>query len=132
VDDGTRVEGVAQVAVNAKDVARATAFWRDVLRIPFLFAPPGGRLAFFQCGAVRVMLAAPERPEFDHPASVLYLKVKDLRAAHARLVAAGVSFREPPTLVARMPDHELWMAFFSDSEGNPLALMSEMRAAAGA
>jgi methylmalonyl-CoA/ethylmalonyl-CoA epimerase len=30
-------------------------------------------------------------------------------------------------LIAKMPDHELWMAFFRDPDGNLLALMSELR-----
>jgi predicted enzyme related to lactoylglutathione lyase len=27
--------------------------------------------------------------------------------------------------VARLPDREVWLAFFDDTEGNTLALMSE-------
>lgn len=30
-------------------------------------------------------------------------------------------------MLAKMPDHELWMAFFRDTEGNLLGLMSEVR-----
>jgi methylmalonyl-CoA/ethylmalonyl-CoA epimerase len=30
-------------------------------------------------------------------------------------------------MIARMPDHELWMAFLRDTEDNLLALMSEVR-----
>jgi methylmalonyl-CoA/ethylmalonyl-CoA epimerase len=30
-------------------------------------------------------------------------------------------------MVAKMPDHELWMAFFNDPDGNLLALMEEKR-----
>jgi methylmalonyl-CoA/ethylmalonyl-CoA epimerase len=37
-----------------------------------------------------------------------------------------VVFDAAPSLIAEMPDHELWMAFFKDSEGNSLALMSEV------
>jgi methylmalonyl-CoA/ethylmalonyl-CoA epimerase len=119
---------VAQISVNVKELPRAIAFWRDTLGLKLLFeAPP--KMAFFDCGGTRLMLSLPERAEFDHPSSILYFQVEDLPAAHARLATAGVRFRQPPTLVACMPDHELWMAFFEDSEGNSLALTSEVRGA---
>jgi methylmalonyl-CoA/ethylmalonyl-CoA epimerase len=73
------------------------------------------------------MLGKAEKPEFDHPGSVLYFKVADIRATHRDLAGRGVQFEGDPHLIARMPDHELWMAFFRDSEGNTLALMSEIR-----
>ena len=73
------------------------------------------------------MVGKAEKPEFDHPGSVVYFKVPDIQAAHAELRNQGVSFEGEPHLIARMPDHELWMAFFRDSEGNTLALMSEVR-----
>ena len=121
---------IAQIAVNVKELPRAVAFWRDTLGLKLLFqAPPG--LAFFDCGGVRLMLARAEKPELDHPGSLLYFQVADIGAAHARLVAAGVKFRGPPTLVAKMPDHDLWIAAFEDSEGNLLALMSEVRGERG-
>ncbi len=111
--------------MNARDVARATAFYRDTLGLPFLFS--GGPMSFFDCGGVRLMLGPASGPEYDHPGSILYFRVGDIHAMHDALTARGVSFRAAPHLVARMPDHELWMAFFDDTEGNTLALMSEVR-----
>lgn len=116
---------IGQIAMNAKDVDRATAFYRDTLKLPFLFR--FGDLSFFNCDGIRLMLGKAEKPEFDHPGSVLYFRVQDIRATHRDLVSGGVSFEGEPHLIARMPDHELWMAFFKDSEGNTLALMSEIR-----
>jgi methylmalonyl-CoA/ethylmalonyl-CoA epimerase len=84
-------------------------------------------MSFFDCQGVRLMLGIPSAPEYDHPGSVLYFKVPDINASYAVLVGRGVQFKGLPHLVARMPDHELWMAFFDDSEGNTLALMSEVR-----
>ena len=116
---------LAQIAVTAHDIDRAVAFYRDTLGLKLLFqASP--QLAFFDSAGIRLMLSLPE-PEFDHPSSPLYFKVDDIRARHAELSARGVAFRDEPHLIARMPDHELWMAFFRDSEGNTLALMSEVR-----
>lgn len=120
-----KLSTIGQVSMRAKDIERAIAFYRDTLGIRHLFT--FGTLAFFDCGGVRLMLGLPEKPEFDHPGSVLYFKVDDIRAAHATLEGRGVAFEGPPHLIAKMPDHELWMAFFRDSEANLLALMTEVR-----
>lgn len=120
-----RLDRIGQIAVIVHDLERAVAFYRDVLGMRFLFQVP--RMAFFDCGGVRLMLGLPDRPEFDHPASILYYQVDDIHAAHAALAAAGVVFEEKPHLVAKLADHDLWIGFFRDSEGNPVALMSEVR-----
>jgi len=123
---GFGLSQIGQIAISVKDVDTAVAFYRDVLGLKLLFqAPPG--LAFFDCGGVRLMLARPEKPEFDHPASTLYFKVADIQQATATLKSRGVRFEEDPHLIAKMPDHELWMAFFRDAEKNLLGLMSEIR-----
>jgi methylmalonyl-CoA/ethylmalonyl-CoA epimerase len=88
-------------------------------------APPG--LAFFDCGGVRLMLTLPEAPEFDHPGSILYFRVDDIQSANATLVKKGAVVESPPQKIASFPDHDLWLSFFRDSEGNPLCLMSEVR-----
>jgi methylmalonyl-CoA/ethylmalonyl-CoA epimerase len=116
---------IGQIAIHAKDVERATAFYRDVLGLRFLFQA-GPDLSFFDCGGVRLMITIPEA-EFDHPSAILYYKVDDIRASCEALKARGAEFRDEPHLIAKMPDHELWMAFLKDSEGNMLALMSEVR-----
>ena len=116
---------IGQIAINVHDVERATVFYRDTLSMRFLFAFPG--LAFFDCGGVRLMLSRAEDPKLDHKASILYYRVADIEGAHAALAALGVRFETGPHLVARMPDHELWLADFYDSEDNLLALMTEKR-----
>jgi methylmalonyl-CoA/ethylmalonyl-CoA epimerase len=50
----------------------------------------------------------------------------DIQAAYGKLKADGVRFEDEPHLIAKMPAHDLWMTFFRDSEGNLLALMSEV------
>ena len=116
---------IGQISMNAHDVDRATAFYADTLMLPLLFR--AGHMSFFDCGGVRLMLSRPEKPEYDHPGSVLYFKVPDIETRHRELSDRGVIFLGEPHLIARMPDHELWMAFFHDSEGNTLALMEEKR-----
>ena len=85
-----------------------------------------GQLSFFDCGGVRLMLDKPEKAEFDHASSILYFQVADIQATYERLKAAGTKFEDAPHLLARMQTHDLWMTFFRDTEGNLLALMSEV------
>lgn len=117
---------IGQIAVIIHDLDRAVAFYRDALGLRLLFQVPP-KMAFFDCGGVRLMLSLPEEPEFDHPSSVLYFKVDDIQGTHQALRDRGVSFLREPHFLVRMHDHELWMAFFKDTEGNTLALMSEVR-----
>lgn len=116
---------IGQIAVTVHDLARAVAFYREKLGMTFLFQAPN--LAFFDCAGVRLMLSVPEKPEFDHPGSVIYYTVDDIQGAYATLSGRGVAFLGQPHRVAKMPDHDLWMAAFKDVDGNTLALMSEVR-----
>lgn len=118
---------IHQISMRAHDVDRAVRFYRDTLGLPFLFAAPP-RLAFFDCNGVRLMLSTPE-PEFDHPGSVLYFGVEDIRAVHDTLRSRGVAFRTEPHKIATLADREVWLADFEDTEGNTLALMAEPKIA---
>ena len=120
------ISRIGQIAINAHDVERAAAFYQDTLGLKLLFKAGAG-LAFFDCGGVRLMLTRPEKPEFDHPGSILYFAVPDIQAAHAAMKEKGVRFEDEPHVIARMPDHDLWMVFFRDSEENLMGLMSEVR-----
>jgi len=122
---GIAITQIGQIAINVHDTNRAVEFYRDILGLKLLFT--AGRLAFLDCGGVRLMLSPPERPEFDHPASILYFKVADIKSAYANLVQHKVKTESEPHVVARMPDHDLWLADFRDSEGNIMCLMSEVK-----
>ena len=111
----TALTQVGQIALNVHDLDRAVAFYRDVLGLRFLFRTTD--LAFFDCGGVRLMLSPPEGAAFDHPSSILYYRVEDIQAAVTELEGRGARFENRPNLVARTPDHVLWMAFLRDSEG---------------
>jgi methylmalonyl-CoA/ethylmalonyl-CoA epimerase len=119
-----QLTGIGQVGVMVKDLEKAVAFYRDVLELTLLFQVPN--MAFFDCGGVRLMLGRPDRPELDHPPSILYYRVDDIQAAHATLTARGVSFEQAPVRAHRAEDHDLWLAFLRDMDGNLLALMSEV------
>ena len=118
---------IGQISATVHDVKRATAFYRATLGMKFLFEAPN--MAFFDCSGVRLLLVLPQKPDFDHPASVIYYRVDDIRGAFDALASRGVRFEGEPHLVARLPDHDLWMAFFRDVDDNVLALMSEVRGA---
>lgn len=127
---GHEIIGLRQVAQHADDLERATAFYRDVVGLRHLatFEPPG--LVFFDLGdGTRLLL------EGGAPPALLYLRVADIEAAQARLIAAGVTFEDDPHLIHRDDDAvfgdrgaEEWMAFFRDSEGNLVGLDEVRRA----
>ena len=113
---------IGQIAVNVHDMPRATAFYRDVLGLTFLFAAPN--LTFFDAGGTWLMLSRAEQAEFDHPSSILYFEVDDITGVHAALEAKGVQFRTTPHAVHREAGRELWLADFLDGEGNTFCLRS--------
>jgi methylmalonyl-CoA/ethylmalonyl-CoA epimerase len=122
---GPTLNQIGQIFVNVKDLDRAIAFYRDILGMTFLFkAPPN--MAFFDCGGIRLMLGIADRPDLNHPASIIYYKVDDIERVYEVFHLRGVEFIVKPHLVAPMPTYDLWLADFKDSEGNILALMSEV------
>jgi methylmalonyl-CoA/ethylmalonyl-CoA epimerase len=115
---------IGQIALTVSDIGRAVTFYRDSLGMRFLFQVPN--LAFFDCEGIRLMLSLPEKAA-EGSSSVIYYKVADIQQAFQTLASRGVAFEGEPHLIAKMPDHELWMAFFRDPDRNLLALMSEVR-----
>ena len=118
---------LGQVSFAVTDIERAVVFLRDKVGLPFLFQVGPGGLAFFALGSVRLMVTEPENGTTAVGNSTLYLKVPNLEVSVAELTARGVVFDDEPHLVAKMPDHELWMAFFRDPDGSLLGLMCEKR-----
>jgi methylmalonyl-CoA/ethylmalonyl-CoA epimerase len=118
------LSSIGQIGITVTAVDRALAFYRDTLGMKLLFQVPN--MAFFDCAVVRLMLSGSETPGETY-SSILYFKVPDIRQAFHTLTARGLTFERDPHLVARMPDHELWMCVFHDTEGNLQALMSEVR-----
>jgi predicted enzyme related to lactoylglutathione lyase len=115
---------IGQIALTVSDVAVATTFYRDVLGLKFLFAA-GPNLAFLAAGSVRIMLTTPQGHGTVGKNSILYFKVSDIEATHGAVVARGAVNERAPQLTAKMPDHELWMGFVRDPDGNLVGLMEE-------
>ena len=120
-----KLSTIGQISVCVNDLEQAVAFYRDILGMEFLFSVL--KMAFFNCDGVRLMLSLPESPEFDHPGSILYFKASGIYFAHKELLSQGVTFEGEPHLIAKMEDHDLWMAFFRDCDENLLGLMCEVR-----
>ncbi len=115
---------IGQIALTVTDVGRAVQFYRDSLGMRLLFQVPN--MAFFDCEGIRLMLSIPEKAA-EGSSSVIYYKVADIQRAFETLTSRGVAFEGDPHLIAKLPDHDLWMAFFRDPDRNLLALMSEVR-----
>src|SRR6478752_4871546 len=113
--DQLKLGPIGQISRQVSDVARAEAWYRDVLGLAHLYTYPSpvGDLAFFDCGGTRLFLARPENEApLPESQSVLYFRVADIEAAHATLAARKVEFIQAPHMIFRQPDGtEEWMAF---------------------
>ena len=124
MDDSFKLDSIGQIHVGVSDIARATAFYRDVLGMTLLFEIPEQKMAFFDCNGIRLYLSADQSDEFpSNP--LIYYNVADINEAYQAISAHGVEFRREPHIVHRTESYELWMAGFFDSEGNFIHLMNE-------
>jgi len=117
---------IGQIAVVVSDVSKTLPFYRDVLGLRFLFSA-GPNLAFLQAGSVRLMLSPPEGGGRVGANSILYFRVDDVEGTQKAIVARGAANDTDPHLIAKMPDHELWIGFVRDPDGNLIGLMEEKR-----
>lgn len=118
------ISSIGQIHISAKDFARARSFYKDVLKLRFLFDASEQEMAFFDCGGVRIYLGVPSDPKYAAN-SFLYYRVNDIDAAYQRLKDAGVEFLHSPRAIHKTQETELWTAGFRDSEGNLAQLMQE-------
>ena len=121
-----KLSEIGQIAITVSDVSTALPFYRDVLGLTFLFSP-GPNLAFLAAGNVRLMLSTPQGAGTPGHNSILYFKVADIVATHGTIVGRGATSERAPQMAAKLPDHELWLAFLRDPDGNLVGLMEERR-----
>jgi methylmalonyl-CoA/ethylmalonyl-CoA epimerase len=115
---------IGQIGLSVQDVDRSEAFYRDVLRLRFLYR--FGDLVFFDCAGVRLLLEKTTgHSENVVQGSPIYFSCADMTLAVRELQQRGIVFTSMPHLIAPMEDHDLWMAFFEDPDGHTLALMHE-------
>jgi predicted enzyme related to lactoylglutathione lyase len=119
-----KLSEIGQIAITVSDVGTALPFYQDVLGLTFLFSP-GPNLAFLKAGPVRIMLSTPQGAGTPGHNSILYFKVTDIGKTHAAIVARGAVSEREPQLAAKLPDHELWLSFLRDPDGNLIGLMEE-------
>jgi catechol 2,3-dioxygenase-like lactoylglutathione lyase family enzyme len=121
-----KISGIGQIAITVSDVEKALSFYRDILGLPFLFRP-NADLAFLSAGDVRVMLSTSHGAGRVGANSILYFKTSNVEATHAEIISSGATNEHSPQLAAKLPDHELWLAFVRDPDGNLVGLMEEKR-----
>ncbi len=121
-----RVSTIGQIAITVSDVEKALGFYRDILGLSFLFSP-SAQLAFLKAGEVRIMLSTPQGAGQIGANSILYFSTSDIEKTHAAMTERGAVNERTPQLAARMPDHELWLSFIRDPDGNLVGLMEEKR-----
>jgi len=117
---------IGQIAIAVVDVPRAKAFYVDILGLNHLF-DAGPNLSFISSGSVRLMLTLPQGAGAEAKNSVLYFRTSSLTEDFRALAAKGATVEREPQLAARLPDHELWIGFIRDPEGNLIGLMEERR-----
>ncbi len=120
-----KLSALGQIALPVSDADRAEDFYGNKLGLPKLFR--FGDLVFFDCAGVRLMLEGNSKSAGHTEGVCLYYCVTDIEHSCDALQELGVPFDTGPHLIAKMPDHELWMAFFRDPDGNLLAIMEEKR-----
>ena len=117
---------IGQIAIGVSDIDIATEFYRDILGMRFLFSAPPG-MSFFDCDGVRLMLTLPEQGRDESKSSsVIYYTVEDVQQATETLKSRGVRFIGEPHIIHSTDTYDLWMSFFTDPDGNTLALMAEV------
>jgi methylmalonyl-CoA/ethylmalonyl-CoA epimerase len=119
-----QLEKIGQIALTVTDLARAKDFYGNTLGMRFLF--DAGTMAFFQCGEIRLLIGLAEK-ETPRGGTIVYFKVEDIHTVYETLMAKQVEFVDAPHMIAKMPDHDLWMTFLKDPDGNVLGVMSEVR-----
>jgi methylmalonyl-CoA/ethylmalonyl-CoA epimerase len=116
------ISQIGQIALPVSDVDRSESFYSGVLGLRKLYR--FGDLTFFDCAGVRLLLEKSKEME-GVKRGCIYFRCADIALAVGELKQRGLSFDSTPHLIAKMDDHDLWMAFFRDPDGHTLALMQE-------
>ncbi len=122
----TAVSDIGQIAITVRDVAVSKRFYGEVLGLKPLF-DAGPNLSFFAAGTVRIMLTTPDGAGEAGKNSVLFFKTPAIDATYETLIARGATPGTKPRAIAKLPDHELWVGFVKDPDGNMVGLMEERR-----
>jgi catechol 2,3-dioxygenase-like lactoylglutathione lyase family enzyme len=116
--------GITQLSIRVHDIPASVRFYNETLGLPLLFSQEN--MALLDCDGIRLLLSIPEKPEFDHPGSIVYFKVENIAESHQSLLAKEVDIVSKPHKIAEFNGFSVWMSFFHDPDGNVLALTSEV------
>jgi methylmalonyl-CoA/ethylmalonyl-CoA epimerase len=114
---------IGQIALPVSDVDRSEEFYATVVGLRKLYRY--GNLSFFDCAGVRLLLEKVHDGSTPRRGGCIYFRCADIALAVAELKRRGVTLTHQPHLIAKMGDHDLWMAFFDDPDGHTLAVMQE-------
>jgi methylmalonyl-CoA/ethylmalonyl-CoA epimerase len=114
---------IGQIALPVTDNDRSEAFYENVIGLRKLYR--FGDLSFFDCAGVRLLLERVKDPADLRRQGTIYFRCADIALTVAELQKRGLAFTSQPHRIAKMDDHDLWMAFFEDPDGHTLAVMQE-------
>lgn len=120
------VSEISQIALTVSAVPQAKRFYGDILGLKCLF-DAGPNLSFYAAGSVRIMLTTSQGSGAIGRNSILYFKTESVETTYREVIKRGAVSQTAPHRAATLPDHELWMAFVRDPDGNPVGLMEERR-----
>lgn len=114
---------IGQIALPVSDVDRSEEFYATVVGLRKLYR--FGNLSFFDCAGVRLLLEKVHDGSTPRQAGCIYFRCADISLTVTELKRRGVTLTHQPHRIAKMDDHDLWMAFFDDPDGHTLAVMQE-------
>ena len=117
--------GLVQVAMIVSDVEKSIKFYQDIIGLDLLLQT-GPNLAFLTDGSVRLMLSTPQETGVVDGNSTLYFHALDIGKRYAELVDLGAIKEHEPQLAARLKDHDVWIAFVRDFDGNLIGIIEEI------
>ena len=119
---------IRQVGIPIVDLDRAVDFYSSLLEQEPVAVFSGGKLAFFSLGKTRLLLDGNIKPK--NQSGFIYLSVDDVNQSVSQWRAKGIRIISEPHIVFDdangIFDHpgQEWLAFFEDSEGNQIGIMS--------
>lgn len=116
------LNGVIQIAIPARDIDRATAFYCENLGLGLLMKGPN--MSFLECGGIRIYLDANPGGTAGGN-SLVYFRATNMAHAHRAFKDSGVIIHREPHGIASLADRDVWLMWIRDSESNLLGIMEE-------
>ena len=118
-----KLSQIGHIALPVSYVDRSEECYATVVGLRKLYRY--GNMSFFGCAGVRLLLEKTLDGSTPRRGGCVYFRRADIALTVAELKRRGVTLTHQPHLIAKMDDHDLWMAFFDDPDGHTLAVMQE-------